>query len=49
MDKCIWILDGDEWKTQCGHFIKDDDTCYDWAFCPWCGEPTKEGENDETR
>ena len=46
MNNCVWILKDDEWKTECGHYVKDQDTNDGWQFCPWCGEVIKDGEND---
>lgn len=34
---CKWLLDRSAWRTGCENEIGDDDTGFDWKFCPFCG------------
>jgi hypothetical protein len=36
--RCVWTLNGEDWITQCGADIPDEDTYEKYPYCPRCGK-----------
>jgi hypothetical protein len=36
-ERCVWTLNGEDWITQCGADIPDEDTYEKYPYCPCCG------------
>ena len=37
-ERCVWTLNGEDWITQCGADIPDEDTYEKYPYCPRCGK-----------
>lgn len=49
MNYCHWTFEGEYWKTNCGNaqvFEVDGPDENGYKFCPYCGKPIKEEENE---